>query len=118
RVAATLEVRKKRPGLFRALCEHPETAPAGLNILAAVESARHRFQTPGFTGYEGRLAQPDSLRRLQQHFSADYEFSTTQFERYALCPFRFFVSDVLKIQPPEPVEIATDYRGRGTVVHN
>ena len=118
RVFATSQVHRRQPGLFRALCDDPETAETGRNILASAEAGRHRFHTRGFTFYEGRLADAENIRRIARRFSSQYEFSATELERYASCPFKFFSSHLLSIEPLESPESTTDYRERGLVVHN
>lgn len=117
RVAATVAVLEKHPGLFRALFDDSETKETARNILAAVALDVARFHTHGFTRFEGRLGNAVNVKRLQEHFDREYQFSTTQLESYAHCPFQFFLYHVLKIAPLESPEIATDYRQRGVLVH-
>lgn len=118
RLVATDAVRDKRPGLFRTLAELPESQPAALNILASVDAAVARFHTRGFTRYEGELSSTPVRDRCAVRFPHAYEFSATQLERYAGCGFRFFVSDVLGIEPLESLETQTDYLARGVMVHD
>jgi ATP-dependent helicase/DNAse subunit B len=77
----------------------------------------HRFQTQGFTHYEGVLSQPANLKYLRERFATDKEFSATQLEGYAQCPYRFWVTDVLKIGEVESPDQFTDYGLRGDIVH-
>ena len=103
------------PALFRAACE---AQPAAVNCLAAVDMNLRRFQTAGFTNFEGRLENPRNIEMLQARFTEGHEFSATQLEAYAQCPFRFLMSQVLTLEPPAAPEVETDFGRRGTLVHD
>jgi ATP-dependent helicase/DNAse subunit B len=118
RLVATHDVRGDRPGLFRGMLESPNMSPAAANILASVVAAVHRFGTQGLTSYEGMLSIARHKRELRKMFPDDHEYSATKLEKYAECPFRFFVSEILKVEPLESPDAQTDYRARGTLVHN
>ncbi len=77
-----------------------------------------RFHTAGFTKFEGRLENPRNIELLAQRFSSEHEFSATQLEAYARCPFRFLMSQVLALEPPVAPDIDTDFGRRGTLVHD
>jgi ATP-dependent helicase/DNAse subunit B len=76
-----------------------------------------RFHTPGFTNFEGRLENPHNIELVGQLFSHEHEFSATQLEAYARCPFRFLLSQVMRIEPPATPGVETDFGRRGTLVH-
>ncbi len=118
RLVATAGVRENQPELFRAFCDQPRTGAIGRSVLAAVDAAVARFSTRGFTEYEGQLHLPGSAADLAARFPPNYQFSATQLEQYAFCPFRFFLSNVLKIVPLSTVQTATDYLGRGVLLHD
>jgi ATP-dependent helicase/nuclease subunit B len=44
-------------------------------------------------------------------------FSATQLQTYAVCPFRFLLSQVLKIEPLPSIETEIDARERGLTLH-
>lgn len=117
RVVATSEALHKRPRWFQTLVTVPGGWRTARSILAAIDMSIHRFQTRGFTNYEGLLAQPSNLQFLRERYSPDREFSATQLEGYAQCPFRFWVTDVLKIGEVESPARFTDYGLRGNIVH-
>jgi len=117
RVIATAEALAGRPQLFRTLAGREEGVAAARGVIAAGEMAVARFHTRGFTSYEGIMRHPANRAALAERFSPEREFSATQLEAYAQCPFRFWVSRVLDVQPLEPPEIATDFRRRGILVH-
>ncbi len=118
RVRGMFDALAGRPALFRALCEEPSLASAARNCLAAVEMNVQRFHTVGFTKFEGRLENPHNIEILSQRFSSEHEFSATQLEAYARCPFRFLMSQVLALEPPVAPDIDTDFGRRGTLVHD
>ncbi|MFQ5731347.1 MAG: PD-(D/E)XK nuclease family protein, partial [Planctomycetaceae bacterium] len=118
RCAAVSELREGRPEAFRGFADQPAFAEAAGNIFAGVDANRARFETAGWTRYDGSLRDATLRERLHRRFPDDYQFSATQLERYAGCRFRFFLSDVLKIEPLEPPTVATDYRSRGILFHD
>ncbi|MEX2288215.1 MAG: PD-(D/E)XK nuclease family protein, partial [Planctomycetaceae bacterium] len=117
RLVATSELCGGKPSLFRTMADSPEHQSTALNILAAFEMAANRFKTRGFTSYEGLLQSPANLERIRARFPADSQFSATQLESYAGCPFRFFVSEILRIDPLESPRSETDYLARGSALH-
>lgn len=117
RVRAMQEALDRRPELFGALCQTPQLTASGLNIVAAVDAAVERFHLPEFSPYEGWLQNPHSRNSLQEWFAPEHEFSATQLEAYASCPFRFFLRYVLRIQPLETLDLQDDAGERGTLVH-
>ena len=88
----------------------PEGAPR------ADRARRARADTTEFTEYDGLIAlDPEKW----DPFSADMTFAATALERYAACPYRFFLSDVLGVravaEPDENVEL--DILDRGDIMH-
>jgi ATP-dependent helicase/DNAse subunit B len=117
RLAATDELHFGRPGLFRALAAIPSGGAPARGILAAADMDACRFEQNGFTPFEGWLQHGPSIARLAERYSPDYQFSATQLERYATCPYRFLLSDVLDLEPHDPVEPEIDPRKRGLALH-
>jgi ATP-dependent helicase/DNAse subunit B len=115
RVRGMFDAREGRPELFRAVCE---TQPSAVNCLAAIEMNVRRFHTRGFSNFEGLLENPRNIELLQARFSESHEFSATQLEAYAQCPFRFLVSQVLQKEPLVVPGVETDFGRRGTLVHD
>ena len=56
-------------------------------------------------------------RRMESVFHRDIQFSATQLQTYALCPFRFLLSQVLKIEPLPSIETEIDACERGLTLH-
>jgi ATP-dependent helicase/nuclease subunit B len=117
RLVATDQLRSGRPGIFRTMAEMPTRAAEARGILAATDLDAARFEQRGFTSFEGLLNQGSTIGRLAEKYSPDYQFSATQLERYATCPFRFLLSDVLGLRPNDPMEPEIDPRRRGLALH-
>ena len=118
RLVAMTEARAARPGLFNHLLAKPEWQRVGLNVLASVDMNVHRFHTRGFTSYEGRLELPQNLDALRKRFGSHHQFSATELEGYAACPFRFWLGKVLKLDALPTPEEGTDYAARGSLIHD
>jgi ATP-dependent helicase/DNAse subunit B len=95
----------------------PSTETTCRTILAAADMSQRRFASRGFTDFEGLLALPRNRDRLARRFGAEAEFSATQLELYAACPFRFFAQHVLGLKELESPETETNVQQRGIVVH-
>lgn len=118
RLSAMDQAQKGRPGLFHSLLEIVSLRSACWNSLAACEVADHRFHQRGFTGYEGRLELVQNLNGLRHRFGSHHQFSATELEAYARCPFQFWLANVLRIGAVESPEEGTDYARRGTLLHD
>jgi ATP-dependent helicase/DNAse subunit B len=118
RLAATVKARDGEPGLYRALLDQEAIRRTCLNTLAAIDVAVQRFHQRGFTEYEGRLELAQNLDRIRKRFGPGHQFSATELEAYARCPFQFWMSNVLNIEPLETVEERTDFALRGTLLHD
>jgi ATP-dependent helicase/DNAse subunit B len=60
----------------------------------------------------------DSARAaLAARFGPERTFSATELERYAACPYRFFLDQVLRLEPLEELALAMDYLARGRRAH-
>jgi ATP-dependent helicase/nuclease subunit B len=127
RLFAMHAARNGRPGVYRMLLNTDGVTPqwsdrttlrhALRHVLGAVDMAVHRFHTTGFTAFEGRLEQPDNLRLLAQHFRSSRQFSATELENFAQCPFRFWVQSLLQVKPLRSPEADLDHRHQGAVLH-
>jgi ATP-dependent helicase/DNAse subunit B len=57
------------------------------------------------------------LAELAERFGPTRVFSPTALEHYVACPFRFFLEDVLRLDPLEEPEEAVESTRRGAAVH-
>ena len=118
RVRSVYEAIERQPNLFRLWLDDPSRQPVGRNILAAADMALLRFHTQHFTKGEGILENETNRERLRQRYGREHEFSASQLEVFAACPFRFFVAQVLDVQPLPSLESGIDPARRGAVVHD
>jgi RecB family exonuclease len=94
-----------------------ETRPGlAANLLAALSTIHDRGRPVGFGPYEGLLS--DQVERpLRKRFTAGRTYSPTELQSYAVCPFRFFLERVLRLEPPPEPGLATDFLVRGQSLH-
>ncbi len=117
RVVAVDQALHKSPGLLRAFFDSPGAEAVVRGILAAATMADFRFRHHGFSPYEGIIPGPKYQKLLSERYSIAHQFSATELEAYAACPFRFFATHILNVAALEPPEVKTEYRQRGNVVH-
>ena len=67
---------------------------------------------------EGVLPSRQAHAYLAARFPRNHIFAATDLERYASCPFRFFLERVLEIEPVEDLALEFDVLQRGRVVHD
>jgi ATP-dependent helicase/DNAse subunit B len=118
RVRGLHEALQRQPNLMRLWFDDPSRQQVGRNILAATDLAAERFHTSGFTPAEGLLRNAENRNQIRKRYSREHEFSASQLEAYAACPFKFFLSQVLNIQPLASPESGTDHAQRGSLVHD
>jgi ATP-dependent helicase/DNAse subunit B len=87
------------------------------NLLAAAELARHRFHAREHTPYDGLLSAPAVLGELQGMFGPDRILSPTALESYIACPFRFFLDNVLHLEPLAEPREDIESTDRGLAFH-
>ncbi len=103
--------------LCEGYCAAEEAFSIGENILAAVRLIADRSTIDSFGVGEGMLQTARVLAALQERFSADYVYAATALEKYARCPFRFLLEEVLALRPPEELDLEEDYALRGRLTH-
>jgi ATP-dependent helicase/DNAse subunit B len=99
-------------GMFRA------GASGSTNALeSALRIVSSRSRRDGFGPAEG-LLESDAVRaRLARRFGSEHLWSPSQWETFAVCPYRFFMDHVLGLEPLGELVLETDHRRRGTLVH-
>ncbi|MCX7765200.1 MAG: exodeoxyribonuclease V subunit gamma [Candidatus Sumerlaeia bacterium] len=85
------------------------------HLLKSILMTLAREQTPDFTEYEGVLNDPSVKEDLQQF--ANKVFSVSRFETYGRCPFAFFCSYLLDLEPLIEFEEGISPLDRGKVIH-
>jgi ATP-dependent helicase/DNAse subunit B len=124
-VGAALSRAEYDRGLIRA---HVDGVPgAAIEAIAsntpsfarAVIARRQRWGT-SFSEYDGVLSGDDAVAEAQAlRFAQDRAVSPSRLETYAACPYRYFLSYVLNVEPveePEAVE-RLDPLERGSLIH-
>jgi ATP-dependent helicase/DNAse subunit B len=117
-LVAMKTAKQGQPEGWRNLLELPETRSVGLNLIAAAEAEALRFHTRGWTDRDGQLEHPVNLRELKRRFGPKHQFSATELEAYAECPYRFWLKNLLNVEPLSDLEWRTDHAGRGQIVHD
>lgn len=94
--------------------------PRGPFFERAVRMEWARSGTGTFTPYEGVFSGDKALRALQHRIEErGQSFSPTSLERYAACPFAYFLSNVLGVETIDEPEqlIRITPLARGIIVH-
>jgi RecB family exonuclease len=101
------------------LAPHPSPpAPVADNLAAGLEMIYLRQDRHRFGPAEGVLQSAEARSCMAARFPPNHTFAATELERYASCPFQFFLERVLGIQPVEDLALEFDVRNRGRVVHD
>lgn len=101
-VAAILATRSRLPALARAL-----------------RAEQARWGEPRLTAWDGRLQSAEARAVLERRYPPDAIWSPTALERYAACPFHFFVERLLEAEETEEPEELTRLapQDRGELLH-
>ena len=104
------------PGPFRLLTHDPTTRDVGQHMRGGLRALRARVGVRTFGPYDGVLG-PVARRRMARELKGRPRMAVTRLERYAQCPFGYFLSDVLGVAPlPEPTMELAGVR-LGLIVH-
>lgn len=95
-----------------------EVQPLGAAIDAGLRIVHARARGESFGPAEGLLTSPAIAVRLAERFGKQHTWSASQWETYAACPFRFFMEDVLGLEPLGDLVLETDYARRGSRLHD
>lgn len=90
---------------------------ASANLLDALKLGDDRTQTDAFGVFDGLINTP----AVQQWIAAKLEdrvWSPSSLESYALCPYRYLLEKLLKVEPLEDILLETDRLRSGEAFHN
>ncbi|HEY1381341.1 MAG TPA: PD-(D/E)XK nuclease family protein [Gemmataceae bacterium] len=87
------------------------------HLRAAAAIVRERFRSREFSPYDGLLRSAGIVADLRERFGPDKVLSPTALEHYVACPFRFFLEEVLKLEPLEDPAEEVEHTRRGAAVH-
>lgn len=99
-------------GMFRQGDSRTSAALESALRIIASRSCYDRFGPA-----EGLLESEAVRARLARRFGGDHLWSPSQWETYAQCPYRFFLEQVLRLEPLGELVLETDHRRRGSLVH-
>ncbi|MFV2067345.1 MAG: PD-(D/E)XK nuclease family protein [Pirellulales bacterium] len=89
-----------------------------LGLLAGLEATAARQRGDTFGGYEGIVTSEAAREALCSRFGPTTLWSPSRLERYAYCPYRFFLEEVLDITPLDDLELQDDHLLRGRLLHD
>jgi RecB family exonuclease/inactivated superfamily I helicase len=109
---AQAPTRRVEPVPDRLIFDYEALAQEPIDVSSLAESARDwaTFRTHAIRGDEGRFRGLTGPHEPQS-------FSLSALERYQDCPFKFFASDVLRLEEPPDDGTALSPRARGRFVH-
>ncbi|MBN1137610.1 MAG: PD-(D/E)XK nuclease family protein [Anaerolineae bacterium] len=94
----------------------PSALPGWDRVLRAADVVRAREAAdPTGSPWEGNLTAVASA--LAAHYNPDHVWSASRLEAYATCPYLFFASSVLGLEPRLPPTEGYDIRILGTMYH-
>ena len=112
RLRAAADALVGRPEQLAALARHD--ARTGENLLRGLEfRALYRQKPRAIYGVRRHLERVGREKLLAADFPPDRVYSATELERYAHCPYRYFLETLLKVQPTEDIALEVDYAERG-----
>lgn len=111
---------RSEPASAGAAVELPHQLLSSLsaNLVAGLELIYFRQDHDHFGPAEGVLQSRAAHSYLTGRFPAQHTFAATDLERYASCPFHFFLERILELQPLEDLALEFDVLSRGRVVHD
>ncbi len=87
------------------------------NLADAARLIEERFRRHQHNAFDGLLRDPAILQELEQRFGPERILSPTALEEYVTCPFRFFLSNVLRLEPLEEPREEIEVTRRGQAFH-
>lgn len=86
------------------------------SVAAAWRMETIRNGRAEFSPFEGMLTTPAAQAWMEGR--ADRPWNVHQLEAYLHCPFKFYAEELLGIAPWSPLELQTDHRRRGVLLHD
>ncbi len=92
-------------------------APLSENVARGLAVSLSRQQRGTYGLFEGIAESAAAQAFLEGRFGNDHHWSPVQLERYAMCPFRFFLERIVRAEPSLEPQVALDPARTGTVLH-
>jgi ATP-dependent helicase/DNAse subunit B len=118
RVQAVADALNGNPHRLASIFACAQVKELARGIEAGVRIVHARARGESFGPAEGVLTSPAVTERLAARFGPQRTWSTSQWETYAMCPYRFFVEVVLGLEPLGDLVLETDYARRGSRLHD
>jgi ATP-dependent helicase/DNAse subunit B len=87
------------------------------NLEAAAEMVRQRIHAPDHGPYDGLLRDPKVVADVAALFGPQRILSPTALENYIACPFKFFLNNVLHLEPLDEPSEEIESTDRGLAFH-
>lgn len=115
------ERRVQAARLMRANQAVPADHDLGDDVLETLKRAQwmaaKRFRSSEFSPFDGLLKHPETVAAVAKKFGPERTFSPSALETYVSCPFRFWLEQVLRIEPLETPSNEVETTRRGQAVH-
>ncbi|QDU58041.1 PD-(D/E)XK nuclease family protein [Aeoliella mucimassa] len=118
RLSAVHEADQQSPKLLASLIGSELAEPMNRSLVDSLELLHHRARGDSFGPMEGVLSSEKVRRWFADRYGPDHQWSTSQLETYATCPYKFLMQNVLRIQPLGEATLAVDYGRRGSILHS
>ena len=117
RLLAIDKAMDKKPQLLTSFANSQLTKPTSTSLLDALTLMHHRVRGDSFGPMEGVLATPEVRQWFAERYGPEHQWSTSQLETYATCPYQFLMLKVLRLAPLGSVTLEVDYSRRGSLMH-
>ncbi|HJQ78400.1 MAG TPA: PD-(D/E)XK nuclease family protein, partial [Lacipirellulaceae bacterium] len=117
RIGAVAKALQKDPKLLAGLLGDEPSRSVGAAIDAGLRIVYARARRESFGPAEGILGSRAAAARFAERFGPQHLWSPSQWETYAGCPYKFFLQNVLGLEPLGELVLETDFARRGNRVH-
>ncbi len=113
----------RRVAVVDALANKPDrlvsvaSLTAGKHTIDALAVVNDRSRGESFGRFEGIATSDEARAVLAKSFGSDCQWSVSQLETYAECPFKFAARYVARCQPLGDLTLATNHARRGQLAH-
>ncbi|MGC9454004.1 MAG: PD-(D/E)XK nuclease family protein [Phycisphaerae bacterium] len=88
------------------------------SVARGLWAYERRWQNGPCNEYDGRVTDERLLRQLQRRFGPEAVFSASQLNTFGQCPWLFFATYLLGLEPPVEPQRRLEPVGRGLFVHS
>jgi RecB family exonuclease len=117
RIQAVAKALAKDSQLLAGLFCDERARPLGAAIDSGLRIVHARARRDSFGASEGMLESAAASKRFAERFGSKHLWSPSQWETYASCPYRFFLEQVLRLEPLGDLVLETDFARRGSRLH-